>query len=297
MIVVVASWILVLLSVFAVGFSRESRLALRRDWAQIERVRAEAYARSGVALAKTVLSQTADGDWDAPGEGWSNDDAYRAVPIGSGYFSLGYRVRGESGSETLYHGWVDENAKIPLGLLSPAILDRFEGLDARARRQIAETLARPDSTRWPLSMHPGLSAEHRQLVERTTSSYTENTVNINTASEEVLFLLGIPRDAARELVNLRAGDDGRPGTADDRPFTTLEPAQEVFAELDLNSDEAAALYFLVNAGILTTRSTVFRIRCRGWAEGSSGFVEVETVLARHGAQEFEILEWSQAWIP
>lgn len=87
-------------------------------------------------------------------------------------------------------------------------------------------------------------------------------VNLNTAPAVVLQAIGISASGAEKLAAYTAGPDGKPGTKDDRQWTSVAACP---AEAALSPEETAT--FSAASGWLTTTSTTYAIRAEGPVPG------------------------------
>lgn len=301
----VASWVLILLTVFAVSFGHQAAGSVHQTQWDAQRQDLAALARSGVAFSQGYLEQWIVDDVpdllapEAPIQtsptdvdlSWRDDPRLRAVRVGHGNVSIGYVREGVNGVRTV-HGFQDENSRVPVSLLDARAAQRLSGLSPEAVQALAALRADPDRFRNVAAQDwPGLDERSREALGRLVTVFAER-VNVNTAPVEVLIALGVPTAGARKLVSRRDGPDAIAGTRDDRLFSTLDDPEGGLRECGLSGDEAAAVAFLVGRGYLTTRSDVFRVRCRGWVEEFGPWCEIEAVLDRSSG-EWEVRSWTQ----
>lgn len=303
----VASWTLMLLTVLAVSFGHQVIGHAHETRATDAADDLAAVARSGVALGRSYLDRWVTRDTgsaltdllatdrepaplSAVDLSWTNDPRLRRIPVGRGFVSIGYVDEGPRGARTV-HGLQDENRRVPITLIDRETARSIPGLSPEAVEAIAAWNADPETYRdFALESWPGLDPRSRATLARLVTT-TARTVNVNTASAEVLTLLGIPAAGARKIVARRHGPDGVPGTADDRPFTTLDDPEGGLRECALDAIESAAVSFLVGRGTLTTTSDVFRIRSRGWFDENGPWCEIEAILD-HSDDAWEVRSWT-----
>ena len=300
----VASWVLILLTVVSVTFGHEVSAGLREARWNQERAQLEAYARAGVEFSRrylepqlrlAVVGQLEDTSASVEATRWARDQLLRDVAVGEGHFTLGYLTQ-RNGKATTEYGLVDENRKVPLDLLDDATLRSLPGLTPAAvaiLQEIRQSQREADDLTVDLSDLPGLDEAGRTTLRELVTSHASH-VNINTATAGSLTALGIPSAGAEKIVRYRNGADGEPFTSDDSLFTDLENPEGGLRECRLDSGEAAAVSFLASAGYLDTRSDTFRIRSRGWTNPIGAFCEIETVVRFEG-DGWEVRTWTQNW--
>jgi hypothetical protein len=113
-------------------------------------------------------------------------------------------------------------------------------------------------------------------------------VNINTASEAVLFALGLDEDVARKIILYRAGKDGISGTLDDNVFVS---SSDIFPRLTQAYAFSAVQIEQLNRVVtlsLGVSSNNFSIRAIAKLSGRISLT-VSSVVKREG----KILYWRQ----
>jgi len=121
--------------------------------------------------------------------------------------------------------------------------------------------------------------------------YGDGTVNINTASKEVLEALGIPDSLADKILTVRRGKDGIDGTPDDHVFfKPYEIAADVNAVIALTLDEARLIDALNARGILSTSSYYYTIEATGRLAGRASSRSVRAV---YSSREDKIVYWKE----
>ncbi len=147
----------------------------------------------------------------------------------------------------------------------------------------------------PFELLADLDDASRDSALRFLSRYG-NAVNVNTASPEVLVAVGLPPRAADKLMDWRRGEDGTPGTSDDRWFLEVGSDAHGIRSCSLNNEEAAVLAYLVGAGRLTVEPRFFCLVSRGWGEGHHGICEIRVVLEKTDHGTPRVLEWTENWL-
>ncbi len=121
--------------------------------------------------------------------------------------------------------------------------------------------------------------------------YGDGTVNINTASKEVLAAIGLPDELAEKILTVRRGRDNIDGTADDYVFLrTYEIAANVNSVIQLTLDDARAIDALNARGFLTTNSFYFTIEATGSLASRS---TPKSVRAVYSSRDDKIVYWKE----
>lgn len=293
MTVVVVSWILVLLAVFGFNQTRDVIAESRAVDRGIERHRVRACARSGVEFARQVLENT-------PPEArrrLTRSDAENPLAgihaCGSGRFVVGVH-RFDGWAETWTCGLQDEGARLPVTIADAAGLARLRGLSDSATNAILDAVETAGANRMAPLEALGLDGPSLASATMYLSRYG-TTVNVNTASKEVLRAVGVPRRAAEHFLAWRAGPDRIEGTADDRELGQVDELFEPGHECRLSRDEAVTISYLQATGRLSTHSDHFRLIARGWIPGEHAICEIEVVLELRDDAPPRIAELTEHW--
>ena len=243
----------------ALGIAQATRISLELKWVDRVQEGTQAWylAWMGVELASDLLASDPEASWDAPRETWGQ---ILKAPISV-----------ESG--TFYYQMADEQARIALNSAPLELLEKCPGFTPEAA---GELMARRDQGKLishlgELVTLPGFKAEFLPTLEPLITVYGTGAVNLNTASVEVLTLLGFSSDLSAQIVQFRTGPDGTVGTPDDLIFPDVEQIQSL---LDQNlgpllPEDQMTLASLIGSQRLGVRSSLFR-------------VEVEGKMLRHG---------------
>ncbi len=295
MTVVVVSWILVMLAAFGVNYARDVIGESQSIQLEIQRHQLRAWARSGVELAKVALANTPPIDCAALGHTGPENMLAFPLSCGQGRFAVGEATTFDGETHWL-PGIGDEAGKLPVALADSIALSTLPGMTPYGVAVLLEARETAGSQPLPpFELLADLDESSRESTRRYLSRYG-NAVNVNTATEEVLLAVGLPRKVASKFLTWRAGADRIPGNADDRYFERLGSDDAGIKACFLNTEEAAVLAFLAGAGRLTVESRFFHLVSRGWGAGYPGICEIRVILERtdHGAPR--VLEWSENWL-
>ena len=260
----------------AVGITQASRIALQARW--LDRVQEERQAGwlaySGVQAAVAVLA-TDDPAVDGYHEVWARTS------------SEPYRL--ETGS--FFYTIQDEQARLPINALPKELLSLLPGFNP----QMAEAVIQNRLGGHPL-VHLGqlrffgpLTPEAMEELSSLVTVQGTGPVNLNTASQNVLFRLGLPATLVNQILLYRSGPDAMPGTADDRSFQQADAASigTVLAEAvgyHLSPEDQTALNGLTGGGVplLGIQTLLFRVEARGITQPHGIEKKVWTVMSRQG---------------
>ncbi|MDP3042454.1 MAG: type II secretion system protein GspK [Candidatus Omnitrophota bacterium] len=299
-ILIVALWSLCLLSSFAVILNYQVRQELVLASRLEQRGRLRLIAEAGVAKAIMELKNDPEKTYHCLGDSWSNNPgAFKDIQVGDGEFSLAYSYAdGKSGSLQTGYGCVDEERKININKAEFIVLERFFKIvlscdDALAQQLAAcildwrdadSELSIPSGSAEDTYYHSlpfsyaaknslfevldelllvkGFSDNVFEKIKDYVTIYGEGRVNINTASEVVLFALGLDEDIADKIILYRAGKDGVSGTLDDNVFVSnseivpnLSQAYPLSASQVEQLNRVAALFLSVSSNNFLIRAT------------------------------------------
>ena len=299
-ILIVALWSLCLLSAFAVILNYQIRqelvLANRLDQRDKLRLIAEAGVAKGIMEIKNDPEKT----YDSLADTWSNNPgAFGNIQVGGGEFSLTYSYwNKKSGLLETGYGCIDEERKININKAEFKVLERLFKIALPCDDSLAQELAACildwrdadselsipagsaeyfyySSLPFPyaaknsafevldeLLLVKGFSDNVFEKIKDYVTIYGEGRVNINTASEVVLTVLGLDEDIASKIILYRAGQDGVEGTLDDNVFVSnseivprLNQAYPLTASQVEQLNGVVALFLAVSSNNFLIKST------------------------------------------
>ena len=244
------------MSAFAVILNYQVRQALFLANRLDQKDKLRLIAEAGVAQGIMELKNDPERTFFSLDDSWSNNPgAFQNVQVGDGEFSLTYNYFDKSsGLIQTGYGCVDEESKININKADLKILERLFKVVLSVDDVLAQELAAcildwrdADSElaipvgsaedfyysglSFPyaaknsafevleeLLLVKGFSDNVFEKIKDYVTIYGEGRVNINTASEVVLFALGLDEDLANKIILYRTGKDGIRGTLDDNVF-------------------------------------------------------------------------------
>lgn len=293
--VVIVSWILVLLAVFGVTYAHDVRSESELIQLELERQQLRAWARSGVELARSRIEKvTRDNSGSLGSFGPDNPFAF-PLACGRGWFAVG-SSRAGSESNVWAPGIADETGRLPMAVVDSIALSLLPGMSESGIDVILKAKEQAGSNRLPpFELWPDLDQSSVASAGLFLSRYGKS-VNINTASREVMIAVGLPEGAVKKLLDWRSGKDRVLGTSDDRSFTALNTTDPGIDSCSFNSEEAAVVAYLGGEGRLAIESRFFSLAARGWGEGHHGVCEIKVVLEKPEEGGTRVLEWTENWL-
>ncbi|MDD5282300.1 MAG: type II secretion system protein GspK [Candidatus Omnitrophica bacterium] len=328
-ILIITLWVLGFLTVFVVnlGFMVRSQLQFA-DHLQ-DRMKMYYLARAGIERVVAELSNDETESYDSFNESWANNEEFfKDAVFGGGFITLSYHPgdqEGDEGEMTLY-GAMDESSKIDINNAPQDILitlleriGKVEAeeaidisgaiLDWRDKDVAVSTGGAEDGYYQGLSspyeckdgkfqipeellLVKGMTLEIFSEIKDVITVYDTEKVNINTASFDCLYALGLNRSLCEQIIKFRQGSDGLSGTEDDFIFKTPSALMSIGS---LFTEEATQINTLISRNILTVRSDIFRINSLGQLKNARGTRsrEIVCVLKRQKNKGAKILYWHE----
>ncbi len=294
MTVVVVAWILALMAVFGLNYSRDAlgeAAAVRMD---LERQQLRAWAWSGVEVARVLIDETNPVERAALALPARSNPLADIGACGDGRFAIG-RVATFAGFEEWRPGLEDEASRLPVAVADSFSLSLLPGMTPYGAEVLLAARDAAGDRRLPPFALLGLDESSLDAARRFLSRYGA-AVNINTAGPEVLEALGMPESAVDKILDTRAGGDRIEGTDDDVRFENLEDDTPVLRSCGLNSEEAAMLALLAGTRRLVTESHYWNLASTGWGGGLDGICEIRAVLEIPQRGPSRVLEWTEHWL-
>ncbi len=296
-ILIFAVWVLTVIALFsiAIGFGARERLEMVGRLADREELRY--IAEAGIKKATYILSHKneSEGSRDALSDEWSTSvDQLKKVPLGNGQSSVDYKS-----DDAIYYGMRDEESKININTTNSSeiigrIFELAAGLGHDSALALAESLLDwrdPDeephargaesdyykalpfpyraknadfSVLDELIFVKGMTPEIYDKIIPYITLDSSGKVNLNTASNLVLRILGMSDTLAYKVVSFREGPDRLGRTKDDRAFQDLSTSVEDLNLVNqLDDNEHNKLTNLIQSGALTVNSSYFTIQSTG----------------------------------
>ncbi|MBU1122114.1 MAG: hypothetical protein ABIH71_03990 [Candidatus Omnitrophota bacterium] len=197
-----AIWVLVFFSILSVGIYKIVSSQITVAKVLEERLVSLSAANAAVAYVKRVRQ----------GDGTAYDTLYE--------FSSDFE--GELGKGRFKYTIVDEESKININKVTEEIIANLPGLDEEAASAIKESPLYPFELVEEVLLVEGITEDKYKEFKDIITVYGDGAVNINTASEETLKVLGCNDDLINGIKAYRSGPDFQEGTEDDVAFESVE---------------------------------------------------------------------------
>ena len=295
-ILIVSLWVVTILFLLAIGLAYRVGLELHITRYAKERLKVFYIAKAGLSQAVAVLLKDSTSNAiDTFQEEWSEAPSlFKEKEIGDGFFSVSHVTRESSGGGKVRYGMTDEESRIPLNLVKADVLERIPGLEPslvlslrawRGDTDLSDEViaseesyyasldkpyprkGKPFETLEELLLVNGITPDLFEELKSVFTVYGSGKVNLNTASRETFVFLGLEESIAQRIQEVRQGEDGMSGTADDYSFEAVSDLVSLKTGdlLGLDQDQQLALtnFLTKNQELLSVQSTAFRLQVEG----------------------------------
>ncbi len=314
-ILITTLWILTILALLAIGIGVRMSVDLKLTGFSLNRAKALYLAEAGFRKTVILLKEDDTKTLDTLNESWScgydryeESNLLKEIPLGEGSFTVSYAAGADENEQELYlYGASAENGRININKagdsldltflpgvttdIAECILDwKDEGSDAKLNgaedgyyqdlEPPYECKDAPFSVPEELLLVKGVTREIYEGIKDLITVYGEGAeINLNMAPEDVLAaVIGDEYEGlARKIVIYRNGDDGVPGTDDDRYFQQMSL---VSAQLGLTGIDLPRMEDLIEKNRFTVKSDVFRIRSSGSVADGKVNKTINAVVSR-----------------
>ena len=327
-VLIIILWVLSLLTVLVINLASRARAELGYAGHLQNRLKMYYLAKAGVERASAELMVNLTAGYDALNEPWSNqNEFFKDVPLGDGFFTVSYHPETqEDQKDIILYGAMDESSKIDINSAPADILkilfERIGGASTEESIDIAaaivdwrdkdnnltlggaedeyyQSLTLPYKCKngnfqilEELLLVKGVTEETFSKVKEVATVYPTGRVNINTASFNCLYALGLGESLCERIIEFRKGSDGVIGTEDDGVFKTVS---EISNLGHLFTEEAAQLNSLISRNIFTEKSDIFRIHSSGQLKDKERVRsrDIVCVVKRQEDKKPQILYWNE----
>lgn len=314
-VLLIVLWSLLFITFFTVTLSGVVTQKLNVSGRIDGKIREYFAAVAGIETAKAVLANDESEDYDASYDNWaSNEKAFKEQRAGDTVFSVAYTIKAEGSEPLIVYGLVDEERKVNINKADIETLTRFFGFfdiekanelaasvidwrdeDSETSKGGAEksyygSLECPYCPRddffesiYELLLVKGMEGESFEAVKDYVTVFGEGYVNINTAQEAALSAIGLSRPLTKKITEYRNGNDGKPFTADDRPFKSAGSVKEDLDSFkNLSDDEKRQIDEAVSENLIGVKARYFEVRATGKLNDKSKGTGVTAIISREG---------------
>ena len=327
-IMIITLWVLGFLTIFVVNLGFMVRTQLQFADHLQDRLKLYYLARAGIERAVVELGKDETKSYDALNEPWANkEEFFKDLAFGGGFITLSYKTGSQSGQEELtLYGAMDESSKIDINRAPSEILvtllERIGQVETEDAIDIARSildwrdqdvalspggaedeyyqgLSQPYKCKngkfqipEELLLVKGITPEIFARIKKLITVYGTERVNVNTASFDCFYALGLSSSLCERIIKFRQGSDAVAGTEDDYIFKTPIELMNIGS---LFTEESTQINTLISKDILTVKSDIFRVSSLGVfkSQTATRSREIVCVLKRQTDKEPKILYWHE----
>lgn len=284
MIVAYAMWILAALLLIVGQLAGDLHHSVAEERQSTEFAALRAAAISGLNAYRFILIERAGREFSHRQEPFRADPAFCAFETADGIRTISYHARESAyvGLAEPHFGAVDEESRINMARVDASIVARLPGVtQAMATNLVAyaqSTTLQPLQSLAALRAVPGWEFIDLEQLTDLVTFHGEGQVNVNTASTEVLRLLGMSERAIVDLNRFLDGTNGQRGDDDDRFFKGVSEIALRLSEHGVSPKVVAEWTRAVDQRLITTRSEYYRVRARSIQESSGRQYEVDAII-------------------
>jgi hypothetical protein len=129
-----------------------------------------------------------------------------------------------------------------------------------------------------LRMVPGWESIDVRKLRQLVTFYGSGKVNLNTATPDVLGVLGVSGQAVGVMTSFLSGPNGVVGDEDDAYFKGLSEIEPRLQEFGVDGRTLAEWTEIVQQGHVDVRSQYYRIRARSYSEVTGRQYEIDSIV-------------------
>ncbi|HBG62527.1 MAG: hypothetical protein A2Y03_08245 [Omnitrophica WOR_2 bacterium GWF2_38_59] len=330
-VLILALWTVVFLSVFAVQIGmkiqQKATMLLRLETRSKLHYIADAGIKKAIASIRMDISRNGD-LYTSYGKYYrhNNPDKFKGIVVGDGYFDVSYPYYGSSSSAVeIKYGVVDAESKININVAPQDVIVRLImsvlGLDQEDAAWLANNIidwrefgqshaegfysneyysnlefpyeikSKPFELIDELLLVEGFTEDVYERLYPFITVYGDGLVNINTASYQVLYAIGLSQSVIDKFLMVRRGFDDKDFSVDDHIFhKTFDMAVDMLAFTKLEISEIREIDLLNLAQRIKTNSSFYLIGSRARIRNKEEVLEAVCV---YNALENRIEYWRE----
>lgn len=285
-VLIVTLWAFVILSIFSLGLGNFVFQQIRLANFVIRSGESVPLAKAAVLRSFLERKEDKTPDYDSWIELTKENNQ---VLCGSGSYTYCFTDKKNiNGKEQV----IDESGLININYASPELLKRLPGLNDEIAEAILNSSRRPFALKEELLFVDGIDDVVYNQFKDLITVYGSGKVNINTASEEALSVLGLDSSLIQLIISYRKeypGQDGQTGTEDDGAFTavlSIISGLNNFSGLSPAQEESLTSIL----SLLTVKSEYLRLNVTPQVRGKPG---IKYSIIMHPAGN-KIVAWSES---
>lgn len=176
-------------------------------------------------------------------------------------YELGQKQTQELGRGKFTYTLKDENSRININSASADVMARLPGFDKDLAQKVYESALKPFHAKEELLLVEDVSEEAFNSCKDLITVYGTGGVNINTASPQIMKILGLDDSLISAISAFRAGSDGKEGTIDDGVFDdTAGIINKLRSATSLYTEQEVKLIQLISQNMFSVESQSFSLQ-------------------------------------
>jgi len=198
----------------------------------------------------------------------------------------------ESGTVKIVYSLIDEERKININKVSSAILKNLPSMDLDKAVAVVNSELRPFSLKEEIVAVKEIDEEDYDAFKSLITIFGNGQVNVNTASEEILELIGMDSGLIEQIMEYRLGEDGELYTEDDGYFESTGTIVENLNQIgSVSLSEEQDLNALVGKNLLCVGASSYEIKADVYVNDKLADSYSVIIGKDSGGEKYTILEW------
>jgi len=272
-VLVTVLWFITILAIFGMGLGRVSWSVYRFARWRMTNLVGKYAVNAIVLMSKFDRMEDLTPDFDSLGE-LAIEEIY------------------ESGTVKIVYSLIDEERKININKSGSAILKNLPSMDMDKAVAVVNSGLRPFSLKEEIAAVKEIDEEDYDAFKDLVTIFGNGALNVNTASEENLELIGMDSGLREQIMEYRLGEDGELYTEDDGYFESTGAIVENLNEIgSVSLSEEQDLNALVSKNLLCVSASSYEIKADVYVNDKIAD-SYSVIIGKDAAgKKYTILEW------
>jgi len=241
-VLVTVLWFITILAVFGMGLGKVSWSVYRFARWRMTNLVGKYAVNAIVLMSKFDRMEDVTPDFDYLGE-LASEEIY------------------ESGNVKIVYSLIDEERKININKAGSAVLKDLPSMDMDKAVAVVNSKLRPFSLKEEIMAVEEIDEKDYDEFKNLITIFGNGTVNVNTAGEEILKLVGMDSGLIEQIIEYRLGEDGELYTEDDGYFESTGVIAENLNEIgSVSLSEEQDLNAAISKNLLGVSASSYEIK-------------------------------------
>jgi len=272
-VLVTVLWFITVLAIFGMGLGRVSWSVYRFARWQMAKLVGKYSVNAILLMSKFDRTEDWTPEYDYLGE-LANEEVY------------------ESGNVKVVYFLIDEERKININKAPSAILQNLPGMDMDKAVAVVNSPLKPFAFKEAIFGVEEIEKEDYEEFKNVITTYGNGAVNVNTASEEVLELIGMDSALISQIMAFRVGEDEELYTDDDGFFDSMGTIVDYLNEVgSVSLSEEQDINALINKKMLGVSASSYEIQANVYVNDQ--LVDTYSVIMgkKENSEDYIVLDW------